>query len=337
MDGGGKGYSAKPVYNLFIEQAKKLEPDYISMITPSRWFSGGKGLDEFRENMLHDKRMKKIVDFADNEDVFKGVCIVGGVNYFLWDKKHSDDCEVTSVRGEDRTTLTRSLSEHDIFIRNNHSVQLINRMKEDPCQKMDTVVYPRNVFGISSDLRGSTTKTSEKPIALYASQKSNSMGVSYISKDQVPKERELIDKYKVIMGKVVPRGGEVGVSPKVGYRVTSTIQVLYPGSVFTDSYLLLASFDNEDEAENFAQYISLKFPRFLLHETYSSMNISKGNFRFVPFLDFTKTWTDEDLFGKFHVSPAERQLITSMIRPMEYVMNQPGETPIKKQVGQSES
>lgn len=322
MDGGGKGYSAKPVYNYFVGEAKAIEPHYISMITPSRWFSGGKGLDDFRAEMLQDKHLRKIVDYADNEALFSNVSIVGGVNYFLWDSSYNGDCEVTSIRGENAVTLNRDLSEYDIFIRNNNALQLIRRMEASSDRKMDDVVYPRNVFGISSDLRGQDNKDEKHQIALFSSQKSNSMAMSYISGDEVQKQHELIGKYKVIMGKVVPRGGEVGVDPSVGYRVTSTLQVLSPGSVFTDSYLLLAAFDSKAEAIHFAEYMCLKFPRFLLHETYSSMNISKQNFRFVPFLDCSKEWTDKELFERYGCNEEEISMIESIIRPMEYVFHE---------------
>lgn len=322
MDGGGKGYSAKPVYNYFVGEAKAIEPHYISMITPSRWFSGGKGLDDFRAEMLQDKHLRKIVDYADNEALFSNVSIVGGVNYFLWDSSYNGDCEVTSIRGENAVTLNRDLSEYDIFIRNNNALQLIRRMEASNDRKMDDVVYPRNVFGISSDLRGQDNKDEKHQLALFSSQKSNSMAMSYISGDEVQKQHELIGKYKVIMGKVVPRGGEVGVDPSVGYRVTSTLQVLSPGSVFTDSYLLLAAFDSKAEAIHFAEYMCLRFPRFLLHETYSSMNISKQNFRFVPFLDYSKEWTDKELFKRYGCNEEEISMIESIIRPMEYVFHE---------------
>lgn len=187
MDGGGKGYSAKPVYNYFVGEAKAIEPHYISMITPSRWFSGGKGLDDFRAEMLQDKHLRKIVDYADNEALFSNVSIVGGVNYFLWDSSYNGDCEVTSIRGENAVTLNRDLSEYDIFIRNNNALQLIRRMEASNDRKMDDVVYPRNVFGISSDLRGQDNKDEKHQLALFSSQKSNSMAMSYISGDEVQK------------------------------------------------------------------------------------------------------------------------------------------------------
>lgn len=321
MDGGGKGYSAKPIYNLFIDIAKNIEPHYISMITPSRWFAGGKGLDTFRSTMLSDTRLEKITDYIDNEMIFKGVGIAGGVNYFLWNREYSGDCEFTSVRGESKTTMKRSLQEYDILVRNNAAVRLIRRLEASSDKKMDDVVYARNVFGIDSGARGTRKPDSKNTIKLYSSEKSNSMMTTYIAKESVSKEQALIDKYKVIMGKVVPRGGEVGIDPSIGYRAITTVQVLYPNSVFTDSYLLLAVFDTENEAINFAKYMTLRFPRFLLHETYSSMNISKRNFRFVPFLDYTKEWSDDMLFEKYECDADEIDMIKSVMRPLEYVLH----------------
>lgn len=321
MDGGGKGYSAKPVYHNFVESAKSIGPRYISMVTPSRWFSGGKGLDEFRDRSLQDNRMRKIIDYVDNEMLFTGVAIAGGVNYFLWDTDYSGECEITSIRGDKRSTMSRRLNEYDILVRNNEAVQLIRRIQNDPSPKMDGVVYARNVFGISSDFRGKMSPDTEHKIKLYCSEKSNSMITTYVKESDVPKEKELISKYKVIMGKVVPRGGEVGIDPSIGYRAITTVQVLYPNSVFTDTYLLLSVFDTEQEAINFAKYMTLRFPRFLLHETYSSMNISKGNFRFVPYLDYKKEWTDAQLYEKYGCSDEERDMIDSIMRPLEYVLH----------------
>lgn len=325
LDGGGRGYSAKPVYNEFVDVAKILSPRYISMITPSRWFSGGKGLDDFRESMLQDSRIRRIVDYVDNEKLFTGVAIAGGVNYFLWDSSYSGECEITSVRGDSRTTLRRRLNEYDIFVRNNSAVNLIHRIEKSSDRKMDEIVYTRNVFGINSDIRGLEEPSGDKSIRLYCSYKSNSMMVTYISEKDVVKEKEIIDKYKVIIGKVVPRGGEVGIDPSIGYRAITTIQVLYPNSVFTDTYLLLGVFDSEQEAINFAKYMTLRFPRFLLHETFSSMNISKGNFRFVPFLDYHEEWTDEKLFARYECTDDEIGMITAMMRPLEYILHKDNE------------
>lgn len=321
-DGGsGRGISAKPIYNLFVEQAKKLNPRYLCMIIPSRWFAGGKGLDEFRANMLHDTHISAITDFVDSAECFPGTNIAGGVNYFLWDRAYNGPCKVTTVRGERRVEIQRALDEYDIFVRNNDSLNVVRRIDKSKDKKMDRVVYSRNVFGILSSEKGNEKRTHDTDIKLMHSEKGNNIGAGYISRDKVLKNRDLIDKYKVIIGKVVPRNGEVGVDPKIGYRAITTVHIIPPGAVFTESYLLLSPFETKDEAENFAKYMTLKFPRFMLHETYSSMNITKSNFRFVPFLDYKKEWTDEELFKRYECTDAEIETITSMIRPLDYVFD----------------
>jgi len=323
IDDGGNGASASPIYQLFVEQAKLLEPGYISMITPSRWFSGGKGLDDFRNDMLTDKHIQKLTDYVDNSALFTNVLIAGGVSYFLWNKSHSGKCEVTSVRGDKHTVMQRDLSEYDIFIRNNESVEIIHRLDQSDDPKMDSIVYSRNAFGIPSNYRGVSEKDDTHNITLFCTEKSNTTITTYISSHEVGKLEEYVDKYKVIIGRSVPRGGEVGVDPAIGYRAITTVQVLYPGAVFTDTYLLLAVFDTEKEAINFAKYMTLKLPRFLLHETYSSMNITRGNFRFVPFLDYKCTWTNEDLYKRYDCSKDEISMIESMMRPLEYILHKP--------------
>lgn len=324
VDDGGNAASASPVYQYFISQAKNLNPDYVSMITPSRWFSGGKGLDGFRDEMLHDRRLKLIVDYVDNSVLFSNVLIAGGVSYFLWDHTYNGNCAFTSVRGDRITTVSRSLSEYDILIRNNDSLELIHRVEKSGDSMMDGVVHSRNVFGISSDFRGKNKPDHEHSIALFCTEKSNTTIQTYIRREDVGKLDDYVNKYKVIIGRSVPRGGEVGVDPKTGYRAITTVQVVYPNAVFTDTYLMLAAFDTEKEAINFAEYMTLKFPRFLLHETYSSMNITRGNFRFVPYLDYTKKWSDQLLYKRYHCNDAEINMIESMMRPLEYILHKEG-------------
>lgn len=322
MDGGsGRGISAVPLYHYFVEQAKKLQPRYISMITPSRWFSGGKGLDTFRNEMLQDNRICKLVDYLNSADCFPGIDIAGGVNYFLWDNKYNGDCLIITTNGNKRKEMSRPLNEYEILVRNNYSIVIIRRVIQSLDKKMDTVVYSRNVFGISSNEHGRNYRVNPDDCFLINSQKGNQLTVSYIDSSKILKNRDIINKYKVIIGKVVPRNGEVGVDPKVGYRAITTVHVLKPNFVFTESYLLLATFDSFEQAENFAKYMTCKLPRFLLHETYSSMNITKSNFRFVPYLDYTHQWTDEELYKKYNCTEEEISLIESMIRPLEYVIH----------------
>ena len=322
MDGGsGRGISAVPLYHYFIDQAKALQPKYISMITPSRWFSGGKGLDKFRNDMLQDNRICKLVDYLNSADCFPSIDIAGGVNYFLWDSKYDDDCLIVTISGDRRKEMYRPLNEYEILVRNNASIMIIRRIIQSPDQKMDSVVYSRNVFGIGSNEHGRNDQIKPDDCFLINSDKGNQLTVSFIDKNKILKNRDIISKYKVIIGKVVPRNGEVGVDPKVGYRAITTVHVLKPNYVFTESYLLLATFNSLEQAENFAKYMTCKLPRFLLHETYSSMNITKSNFRFVPYLDYQHEWTDQELYTRYKCSEDEISMIESMIRPLEYVVH----------------
>lgn len=320
MDGGNRN-SSSPVYQWFVSQSKNIEPHYISMITPSRWFAGGKGLDDFRAEMLADTRLIKIVDFANSTECFKGVDIAGGISYFLWDRNYNGTSEVVSIRGESTVTMQRKLDEYDIFIRNNNSVGLLQRITASSDQKMEEYVYPRNVFGITTNEHGQGERDEANPLTLVCSQKGNQLALAYLGYNKVLKGNDLIGKYKVVIGRSVPRNGEVGVDPKVGYRAITTVHVFGSDVVFTDTYLLLSSFNTLMEAENFAKYMTLKLPRFLLHETYTSMAISKENFRFVPYLDYTREWTDKVLYERYECTKQEIEMIDSMMRPLEYVVH----------------
>lgn len=312
-DGGsGTGISAKPIYHLFVQKAKQLNPRFLSMIIPSRWFAGGKGLDEFREEMLSDNKLKAIVDYPNSTDCFEGVAIAGGVNYFLRDSEYEGDCEITTVRESERITAKRSLSEFDIFVRSNVSIAIMRRVLASGDDMMCDVVFSRNPFGFDSKQRGEATQVKKDDVILVSS-----AGKGYVRKSAILKNKDIVNKFKVTIGKVVPCNGEVGVDPSKGYKAITSPRILMPGEIMTESYLLLATFDTEKEAINFAGYMMLKFPRFLLHETYSSMNITKSNFRFVPMQDFSKPWTDEELYEKYGITKEEQEFIELMIRPMK--------------------
>jgi hypothetical protein len=309
---GGSGPSASPLYHKFIQNAKKLRPRFITMIIPSRWFAGGKGLDDFREEMLSDDRIKNIVDYPNSADCFAGVDIAGGVNYFLWARDYHGNCTVKTIRGNKNNCAVRALNEFDIFIRSNESIPIIHKILAKKEIMMDEIVCSRNPFGFSSNSRGKGAKDSNFYIRLIHSQ-----GFGYVRSNEVLKNISLVKKWKVTIGKLVPSNGEVGIDPAKGYNAITIPRILKPDEVITDSYLVLATFNTKKEALNCAKYMTLKFPRFLMHETYSSMNISKGNFRFVPFLDFETEWTDEALYKRYGLGDKEIQFIENMIRPME--------------------
>ena len=313
MDGGA-GVSAKPVYNLFVEIAKLIKPDYISMIMPSRWFAGGKGLDSFREEMLSDKRLSHIFDFINAKDCFPTASIGGGVNYILWNAKHCSDCSITTIQGNIRDTETRPLNQFSVFIRYNAAIHIVNKCKSE--KNFDSIVNTRNPFGLSSNVRGE--KSGELRLI-------SSAGISWLPKSAVPSSNTLLSKYKILMSKVTAE--HAGEPDRNGqFKIVSRTEVVGPNDVCTDSYLIIGESEHKSVVENEYKYIQTRFARFLLMLAVSSINLSPDKFQFVPLQDFTEDsdidWSkpipdiDKQLYKKYNLTEEEIEFIEKMIKPM---------------------
>lgn len=306
---------AVPLYDKFVEQAIKLNPRYITMIIPARWYNGGIGLGKFREHMFQSNHLSVLVDYVNSKDCFAGVDIAGGICYFLWDRSYNGDCAVTNVLGADipNSTVTRDLNEFgDFFIRSNESISIVHKVRNQCNSFRDSAVYPIDAFGFPSKTRGETTPFDDGVKLVH------SQGIGYVGRNDVKKNADIIDKWKVTIGILVPNNGEVGIDPKVGYKSITTPRILKPGEVTTFSYLVIGAFDTEEEAVNYKKYMLCKFTRFMMRLTYSSMHISKNSFILVPDMDFTKEWTDNRLYEYFGLSSSERELIEGTMRTMPY-------------------
>ena len=310
IEDGGNGKSAKPVYHLFIQQAKKLNPKYLIMIIPSRWFTDGKGLDKFREEMLKDKKIKKIVDFLNSKDCFPSNSIGGGVNYFLWKRNYNGLCDFSTVIGHKSTTIKRDLNEFPFFIRQNNAVNIIHKVINHKLfNPLSNIVSSRNPFGIPTSARGQNIKTNCLKLI-------HSKGEGFVSSDDVTKNFEYIDKYKVMVSRII---FEHACEPdKNGmYRILSKILVLKPKEVCTDSYLIIGAFDSYDEAYNLSQYLKSKFARFLILQTLASINLSRDKFNFIPLIPFDKQFSEEDIYKTFNISQNDIEYINSLIYDFE--------------------
>lgn len=316
MDDGKFSKQAKPIFNLFVEQAKKLEPKYISMIIPARWYNGGIGLSSFREDMFGDQRLNKLFDYYNSKDCFPTVVIPGGLCYFLWDNDASDDCEIINIIGDERIAAKRSLTQYEVFVRNNRAVAVINKVLAKADEFLNTVVSPLDTFGLPTNEHGHK-EYKDGDLVLIHSATFNSQGSSYIERDKIKKNEHLIDKYKVKISRMIPQGGEVGIRPENGYRSISTPQILQKNEVDTFSYLNAGFFDTEEEAINYRDYLICKFTRYVLRTTYSGVNVSQNNFIFVPKMDFTRHWSDKDLYEYFELTQDEINMIESTMRPMD--------------------
>lgn len=303
---------AKPIYNLFVSQAKKLKPRYLCMIIPSRWFAGGLGLDEFRQEMMEDEHITHLVDYNNAKDCFPQNSISGGVCYFLRDRDRSGLCKFTNVSGQNRITEHRSLSEFPVVVRYNSAVNIIRKVRSASTSFLKDIVSPISPFAIPTKVTGNPFKTTTSNITLYTSK-----GVGYISKSEVISNIKYLDKYKVMVSQIgAEHAGEPG---KDGmFRVlTSSMRVLKPDEVCTNSYIVIGDYDNYEQPNNLLGYLKTKFVRFLVLQAVSSIHISRTSFTFVPLQDFSKPWTDEELYEKYGLSQEEIDFIESMIKPME--------------------
>lgn len=307
LSDGGFGKSAAPIYQKFVEQAQKMNPRYISMIIPSRWFGGGKGLNDFRASMLSDKRIRQLVDFENANDCFPGVDIAGGVCYFLWDRDHSGQCEVKSVINGNEYTSIRDLDEFNIFVRNSRAVPIIRKVLSFREPTMDKQVSSRKPFGLATNVR----PRQKGDIILHWQN-----GEGKFPSTEVTSGREWIKKYKVICAKTAY--DHAGSPDKNGMRkVFTKINILAPNVVCTETYLVAGAFDSEEEALNLKAYMETRFFRFLVSQFMVSQDITKDRFAFVPIQDFTQEWNDEKLYKKYGIDDEEQTFIESVIRPMD--------------------
>lgn len=306
-DGGGTGSSAIPIYNRFVVQAKKLRPRYLTMIIPSRWFSGGKGLDEFRDSMLTDNRLSSLVDYFDSTECFPGVDLSGGVCYFLWEAEHNGDCNVVNKLHGEESKMTRPLLEkgNDTFIRFNSAVSIIRKIRNIDKSSIVDIISARKPFGIDPNAKIMKDQF-EGSVKAYAYPNNG-----YISRQQITQNSEWIDEYKVMIAKAY---GERGDFP---YLMLGKPFIAEKGSCCTETYLVIGPFGNRNKCENVISYIRTKFFRFLVLQKKNTQNAAKGVYEFVPLQDFSKPWTDEELYKKYGLTDEEIQFIESMIRPME--------------------
>ena len=301
------------IYNKFVEQAIKLNPKYLTMIIPSRYFNGGKGLDNFRKDMLNSRHLTHIVDYKNAKECFPGISLGGGVHYFLWERDANTElCEITNVSNGQSTVAFRSLTQFSSYIRFNESVEIIKKVIDKKEANIVNLISSRNPFGISTNDRG-VPKKQNGYLKLFSSQ-----GESYISPNKVTQNIDKIDQYKVMISRVTSE--HAGEPDKSGmYKVIAKMALLSPGEVCTDSYIIASPTDSKDIAINFISYMNTKFVRFLILQTLSAINLTRECYQFVPMVDFTKRWTDEELYKKYDLSDEEISFIEAMIKPMNSI------------------
>lgn len=311
-----------PLYDKFTLMAKKISPSYISLIMPSRWYSGGIGLDLFRDDMLNDTHMRVLYDYQSASDCFTNVNIGGGLCYFLWDEKHNDECIVHNNHKLGYSVKSRYLNEFPILVKFNHAIDILHKVNEVTTENLTNLVSPISPFALPTTIRGNKTISPTCPIKLHSSKE-----VSFISISQITKGHELIDKYKILLSQLIPgKAGEVA-SDGTHPVFATTTKVIGLNEVCTHSYIIVGGFDEEYVANNLLSYLKTKFLRILVYTTLSSIHLTKKSFQFVPLQDFTSqsdiNWSksipeiDQQLYTKYNLSEDEINFIEKMIKPME--------------------
>lgn len=322
LNDGGFGTSATPIYHKFVHQAKKLNPRFLSMIIPARWFAGGKGLDEFRESMLTDNRLRSIDDFLSASDVFPGVGLKGGVCYFLWDRDNPGNCRVTThFKDWPVSTASRQLLEEgaDVFIRFNEGLSILKKVMAAESGKAASLLLPENKrfdqlvssrkpFALETTFKGKVTKRTGD-VLVY-----QNGGTGYIARDSISTGTELIDKWKIYVGRAAPGTGNRDTYP---HKIISTPFVGEPGSISSETYLCIGPFDSKSEAESALSYLSCRLTRLLILLHKPSQDTTRKVYTFTPTQEWTRKWTDEELYKKYKLTAGEVAFIESMVRPME--------------------
>lgn len=307
LSDGGNGKSAKPIYQLFVEQAKKLRPRYMTMIIPSRWFSGGKGLDDFRKTMLSDRHIRKLVDYENFKDVFPGVDLAGGASYFLWDRDNTGICEVVNFNQNTPTCVHRYLDEYEIFIRQNLAVEIVRKVQENTTEKrtLSDRVSSRKPFGLPTNY---TPCASGVPCWFI-----QKIGLKFANSRDVDNSKGYLHKWKFLVPKA-PIAGQTDFSKPVGFYYDGNTRIAKPGECCTESWIVAGAFDTEEEVLAYKSYIFTKIVRFLLLQTVVSQDVTKKNFCFIPDLGtYQGQYTDKMLCEMWGISEEEWSYIDSRI------------------------
>ncbi|MGM9973436.1 MAG: Eco57I restriction-modification methylase domain-containing protein [Clostridiaceae bacterium] len=302
LSDGGAQASAKPLYHEFVNLAKALNPRFITMIIPSRWFAGGKGLDAFRYEMLRDRRIRVIHDYWDASECFKGVEIKGGVCYFLWDRDRPGDCKVYSHQNNNVLSVAeRPLMEEgcDIFIRINEAISIYKKIISFGEGTFDKILSAQKPFGLRTFYQGK-----DKPFTGSIKVYSKNKLITYIDSNDIPTNKDCIDKHKVIIPRAIGTGNSKD----------DNIKPLYcePGSICTETFIMVGPFNTKEECYNVISYIRTKFFHFLVTLKKNTMMAPKAVYSFVPIQDFSKPWTDEELFKKYNLTEEEITCIRTL-------------------------
>lgn len=305
LETNGFGNQARPIYHQFVTQAKQLDPRYLVMVTPSRWFSGGMGLSEFRGSMLSDRRMQRIVDYPKLYEAFPGVKIRGGISYFLWDREHNGPCIVETMWDGQPTgpAIARYLDAYDVLVRRNEAIPILEKVRAKGERTLDARVSSQKPFGLATNFKTKSDNYGMRsPIKLFANQR-----IAWTERSNIPLNSEWIDEWKVLMTRIQ------GTSAAVETKFLSKPIIAGPGTACTETYLVAGHFEDEVEAINYAKYLRTRFLRFLVSLHKPTQDALKLVYAFVPDLPLNQEWTDAKLYKRYGLTAEEIAFIESQV------------------------
>lgn len=310
MKGGGGGTNDSSIYHLFVEQALSLQPRYLTMIIPSRWLAGGRGMDAFRKQMLTGGHVRTLVDYTKMSTAFPGVDFEGGVGYFLWDRDEVGTCDYTLFLGsEQRPSVVRELGTHDIFVRDDRAAAILDKIRAVGEPTLESTISGDTPFGLATNFADYALAADAESLPLHINLNSRRT-VVYVDPNVVTKNTHLIDCWKVLLPKAY---GERGAVPA---NVLGPSLLAAPGSVCTQTYLVLGPLDTESEATNVQRYLNTRIARFLISLRKISQDLFRSTYSWVPQQDWNVEWTDAALYAKYGLTKDEVAFIESQIRPM---------------------
>ncbi|GGZ86397.1 Eco57I restriction-modification methylase domain-containing protein [Novosphingobium arvoryzae] len=311
MTGGAGGTSDSSIYHLFVEQAMRLEPRYVSMVIPSRWMAGGRGMDEFRAEMLSCGKLAEIVDYPVSKDVFPNVEVKGGICYFLWDNEHSGSTNVTMIRGEEVVgPVARSLNEFDVFVRDPRGAEILRKVQQQAEPSIIEILTGDTPFGIATNFEDYRKAQSHADVELHLV-KQGKRSVGYIERSTVKKNAHLIDLWKVLAPKAGSDGGQ-----KIPDVVLGKPMIVAPNSICTQTFVAFWV-ETESEAKSLYSYYGTKFFRFLVSLRKITQDALRGTYAWAPMQQWDRIWTDDALYKKYGLTQAQIDYIEAVIKPME--------------------
>ena len=310
-----------PLYHKFVKLAKEIPTQYVSMITPARWYFKNILLGNFSQEFVSDRRISYLHDFTDASQIFPSVEIKSGVSYFLWDSDYNGICHIVenSLGGEIISERFLKSEFDDGFIRYSRALPIIKKIKDCKEESFSTIVSPQNPFGFNTKVKGSDKKTNNSVIII--SKGRTDLQERYIDRTCVGLHSEWIDQIKIL----TPKAAEDGVLPG---KVISKLHVVGTGKCCNGTYILIGPFANDTKkCNNVLKYISTRFFRFLVGVKKPTQDIKDQTFSLVPMQNFDSNdeidWTkdidniDKQLFDKYGIEETERIFINRLIKTFE--------------------